>query len=199
MLGAKRALETDPSSKPDWRSPIKSPLEAFSKNSNNSRLLREGPPQDDDDLETNYLFRKLEDAFEILVERVADQFLLSDFNKQKAIENQEKTNKKVMGQVEWLIHNIRATIRINFKAIFHKLCEEMRVKESLQAAGTNIEKERTLQELESLVGNFVSDSADHYFESLNSVLQKLQKANEQLSKGSSQPLSEQSQNQHTYY
>lgn len=177
--------------KADWQSPITKPLDALNRNAGVTKILEE---DDGRDGESNYLFRKLEDAFEVLTEKIVDQFTLSEFAKFKAGDQPEKTNKKTQGQVEWLIHNLRSTIRTNFKATFLQLCDEMKVRECLQAAGTEIEKQRILRELESLTGSFVTEGADHYFDFLQNVLSRLTITNDQLAKGVGQPLSEQHRN-----
>lgn len=182
----------DRATKPDWQSPINNPLDALSRNMGTSKILAE---DDGEEGESNYLFRKLEDAFEVLTERIADQFTLTEFNKFKDGDQPEKGNKKQQAQkTEWLIHSLRAAIRTNFKSIFITLCEEMGVREALQAAGTEIEKQRILRELESLTGSFVTEGSDHYFDFLRNVLDRIKVTNEQLVKGAGQPLGEQHKN-----
>lgn len=179
---------TEQPQKADWHSPIQNPMHVLSRNVNSSKLLEENQHREGGEGENNYLFRKLQDAFEIMTERIADQFTLSEYNKFRAGEGLEKPNKKSAAQVEWVIHNLRSSIRVRFNAIFEGLCQEMRVAECLQAAGTEIEKQRTLKELEFLTGSFINEGTDHYFDFLQSVLSRLKLTNEKLMKGPDGPL-----------
>lgn len=125
----------------------------------------------------SYLYEKLTDAFEQLIERVVDEFTYSrfiEFNKQPLSEYYDRN------VVENFIHQLRQTIRQDFKTVYLDACMQFGLRETLNKLTMDIEKAKILREFEEVTGNLFTQGPEYYFEFLNGVLKKLKETNAEV-------------------
>lgn len=127
--------------------------------------------------ENNYLFEKLQEAFEYSTERVMDVFTYSKFlefyGRELKIDD-EKTF------IESYIHQLRYNLRHDFKSAFFELAVKHKIKETLSTITFEREKSKILKEFDAITDNLFGQGQDYYFQFLAGVVERLKEANNEV-------------------
>lgn len=126
---------------------------------------------------SNFLYEKLLEAFESMIEKVLDRFTYSRFVEmygEHLNEYYEKT------RIEYFIHQLRTELRKDFKTVFFALTAKYKLKENLRTIVTEIEKAKILKEFEQITGTLFSQGPEYYFDFLAGVVQRLKETNQEV-------------------
>lgn len=161
------------------------PMISFGHEEEAQESFKQPQPEPEPALETSpnstiptcYLYEKLLETFDLLVESIVDNYTLSEFktslqspnpaSKDPNYNNSNNLNSEApfsdpfsANIAEHLIHQLRLSLRNDFKTIFSDLLIKYGLKQNLALLTVEIEKSRVLEEFRSVVGGDSSNSAN---------------------------------------